>query len=315
MLLSLELLPVHQAFLGHDGSGRCVLRIEYVFIKRSQLDGGVQGRCGGAAYEERNIQTPPAQFPAKFLHLVQRWCNQSACADDGRPAGHCLVNDSLLLHHHSQVHDLKAVAVQDNAGDILSDIVHVSLDCSIDNQWLMQIALLIGLHVRLQHRHRLLHYPGGFDHLRQEHLSCTEQFSDLLHAGHQRPFDYLDGSSAGREAFQHVLLQMVRPALDQSLGQPVLHRNRTPVLNHCHSILHGLFRRDFLSFGDQPFRSVRPPVQYHILGLFQQVRLDFIVNLKHARIDNSHIQAGIHGVVEEDGVHCLADLVVAPECE
>ena len=37
----------------------------------------------------------------------------------------------------------------------------------------------------------LLHDPGAFDHLGQEHFAATKQVADNTHAIHERPFDNL----------------------------------------------------------------------------------------------------------------------------
>ena len=50
---------------------------------------------------------------------------------------------------------------------------------------------------------------------------------------------------------------------------------------------------------DQPFGRFGVAVEYHILHAFQELRLDLVVDLKHRRIDDSHVKTGLDGVVEE----------------
>jgi hypothetical protein len=48
---------------------------------------------------------------------------------------------------------------------------------------------------------------------------------------------------------------------------------------------------------------------------FEQLRLDLLVDLEHAGVDDAHVHAGLDGVVEEGAVHRLAHGVVAAEAE
>ena len=68
-----------------------------------------------------------------------------------------------------------------------------------------------------------------------------------------------------------------------------------------------------LGLGNQPLCRSRVGIQHYVLNAPEQRRLNVVIYLKHARIDYAHVQARLDGVVEEDGVHCLPDLVVASE--
>ena len=69
------------------------------------------------------------------------------------------------------------------------------------------------------------------------------------------------------------------------------------------------------SLVDEPFRCVLVAVEDYIFNALKQFRLDLIIDLKHRRIYNRHVQTRLDCVVKECRVHCLADRVVSTECE
>ena len=66
---------------------------------------------------------------------------------------------------------------------------------------------------------------------------------------------------------------------------------------------------------DEPLGRVGPAVEDHVLDALQQVGRDVLVDRELARVDDAHVEAGADRVVEERGVHRLADGVVAAERE
>ena len=133
VLFRLEFLPVHQTFLGHDRRRGSILRIEHVSVERSEFYGSMKRRSSRAAYEQRNVQPSSGHFTAELLHLEKRRRDKSACPDDGSVVPYRLVQNPLLLHHHTQVNDIEPVAAQYYARDILPDIVYIPLDRGIDD--------------------------------------------------------------------------------------------------------------------------------------------------------------------------------------
>ena len=49
----------------------------------------------------------------------------------------------------------------------------------------------------------------------------------------------------------------------------------------------------------EPFSSLRVGVEYDILNAPEQFRIDFIVYLKHGRIDDRHVQTCLYRMVKE----------------
>ena len=65
----------------------------------------------------------------------------------------------------------------------------------------------------------------------------------------------------------------------------------------------------------EAFGGVGAAVEEDVFDEDFQRGVDLFVELEHAGIDDAHVHAGADGVVEEGGVHGLADLVVAAEAE
>ena len=66
---------------------------------------------------------------------------------------------------------------------------------------------------------------------------------------------------------------------------------------------------------NQPFRSVRPTVEHHVFYDRQDVGRNIAIHHRRGGIDDAHVHPLTAGMVEEHGVHGLADIVVAPERE
>ena len=66
---------------------------------------------------------------------------------------------------------------------------------------------------------------------------------------------------------------------------------------------------------DEPVGRVGPPVVDDVLDVLEQVGRDVLVDDELAGVDDAHVEPGADRVVEERGVHRLADDVVAAERE
>ena len=67
------------------------------------------------------------------------------------------------------------------------------------------------------------------------------------------------------------------------------------------------------TFHYQPLGGVCLSIQYHILYRLQQLGRDVVVAHRGGGVHDTHVHAGLDGVVEEHGVHGLAQVVVATE--
>ena len=166
------------------------------------------------------FSSEPLHLAGDRHHLVERWRDQARKADHVRLIVVGGLQDVLPRHHDAEVDDLEAVALQDDADDVLADVVNVALDGRHDDP---ALALgRAGLFLLLfdegdEVRDRALHHARRLHHLRQEHLARAEQVADDIHAVHQRPFDDLDRAPGELlPRFLGVVDDMCVDALDQA---------------------------------------------------------------------------------------------------
>jgi hypothetical protein len=128
-------------------------------------------------------------------HLLQRGRDEPGEADDVHALVAGLLEDGRGGDHDPQIDDLIVVALEDDADDVLADVMNVALDRGHEYLagGLMHAAGLLRLQEGLEIGHGLLHDPGRFDHLGQEHLAGPEEVADLIHAIHEGPLDDLEG--------------------------------------------------------------------------------------------------------------------------
>ena len=79
-----------------------------------------------------------------------------------------------------------------------------------------------------QHRHGLLHHPGRFHDLRQEHLPGAEEVADDVHAGHQRALDDVERARGREPGLLGVGLDIVGDAVDERVREALGDRLLAP---------------------------------------------------------------------------------------
>ena len=178
-------------------------------------------------------------------------------------------------------------------------------------------------HIWFQNRDGIPHYLCRLHDLRKEHLAVSEQFSDSFHAGHQRSFDDLQCAFSLVEESLKVGFKVSRHTFDNcfcktcsvvfvSMASAVL-----PVIATLPVIagLTGNLLLQTCRLHDQPLSSLAVPVEDHILHAFKKHGLDLVIDLKHRRIDNGHVEAGLYRMIEEGRVHGFSHCIVSAECE
>ena len=197
-----------------------------------------------------------------------------------------LFEDGLVGHHHTQVDDLETVTAQDDAHDILTDVVYVAVGCGQHDTgpfFFPVFSFLVD--IGLQQGHSILHHLSRFHHLGQEHLPFTKQSTDMFHRLHQRLFNHVDGSSVLLEGLRDILFQVLAHALAQRIGQSFLDGFLPPgVFRHGDSVpLSGVGCLLFLiQLGRQFYQSFGGSVvfvQDDILHRLEQGGFDVVVNL------------------------------------
>ena len=172
-------------------------------------------------------------------------------------------------HHHTEVDHFKVVALQDDSNDVLADVVDVALDCGHDDRAVGVFTPhcaglgLLRLDIRQQIRNGLLHHPGRFHHLGQEHLACAKEVADDIHTVHQRALDHLDraaprGSDLSPQFFG-VRVDVGVDTLDQSVCDAFAHRKRSPL--GCYWVISFLRAVEPFSDLQEPLGRVLAAVQ------------------------------------------------------
>ena len=120
------------------------------------------------------------------------------------------------------------------------------------------------------------------------------------------------GRAGGRPRLLGVLFDEVDDSVHERVREPILHRRLAPgeielALGRAAGHRPGAV--------DEPLRRVGATVEEHALDTLQEVRLDVLVHRELSRVDDAHAEPGADRVVEERGVHRLADRVVPAEGE
>ena len=308
------LLAGVQEILNHRHRNRGIGDVSHrLVVLRSNADGRVFGTRRRSANQQRHGEALPSHFGGHMGHLVQRRRNQSAQSDQVGLLFNRRPQDCFGRHHDTQVDDVKVVAAQHDGNDVLSNIVDVTFDCGYyDGATCLSNRLghvLFGRHEGRQIGDGLFHYPGRLDNLRQEHLAGTEQVAHDAHSPHQRTLDDLQRPPVLLPGVFRVGVDVVRDPFQQCMLQTFFHEALTPTLI-ASVLLPFRLLLDGLGQFDQTLGSVRTPVEQNVFDMFQQDRVNLFIDLQLSGIDDSHIEAGVDGVVQEGGVHGLSHHVV-----
>ena len=266
-------------------------------ICRCNLDGGVGLTGGRAANQKRGFKAAPLHFLCIENHLVQGRRNQPTQADDIRLIFFGGFQNTITVHHHTEIDHLVAIATKHHTDDVLTNVVHISFHGG-DHEGAGAGIFAIGflrLHKRREIGHGLFHDARAFYHLRQEHLAGTEKFANNFHAVHQRPFDHLQWSRSSSTSFLGVFLNKLRDAVDQRVAQARSHIFLPPFLVGGSLFLFNTL--ELFCVIDQPIRRVRPAIEQHVLHVLEQFLIDLLVHLQHAGIHDAHVQTGVYRVV------------------
>ena len=97
-------------------------------VARVDLHRGVHAAGGGAADQQRDREAVALHLGGDVRHLVERRGDEAGEADDVDALGLRGLEDLRRRHHDAEVDDLVVVAGEDDADDVLADVVHVALD-------------------------------------------------------------------------------------------------------------------------------------------------------------------------------------------
>src|SRR5271166_290163 len=305
---------------GHGAAG--IQNVHYrLAVVRRNFDGGVGPARRCSADEQRQLETLTLHLASHMDHLVERGRDKATEADHVRL--HCFgaFEDLFAGDHHTHIDDLIVVAGEDDADNVLADVVNIALD-GCENDLALRLDLLagrchrrlLGLHEGRQVRNGLLHHARGLDHLRQEHLASSEQITDHAHAGHQRAFDHQERAAQLETGFLGVDLDVGVDALDERVRETFLDCAVAPFFSFLFTRYRSSALQRFAKL-HQPLCGVGTAIQQYVFDQHLQLGVDLLIDFEHSGIDDAHVRARRNGVVEEGGVHGLANLVIAAKAE
>ena len=310
---------VHEFLTDHGIHGGIPHVKDGTTVERGNLDGGMQRRGGGTAYHDGNPEPRAFHGFRHVAHLVERGRYQTAEAykvgffADGR------LHDFFGWNHHAEINDLPVVADQYDGHDVFADVMHIAFHRGNNNLSVLERRDLLRrsgvLHIGIEEFDGFLHGAGCLHHLRQEHLAFAEEFAHMVHAVHQRTGDDGQGRSVCRDGCRNVFLHVggiaVREGFLQFFGQ---RKALTRVGSGLR--LTGLCLV-FVSGGifDEPFGGILPAAENNILEQFTQLRLYAVILHLGRRIHDGHAHPLSDGMIQEDGVHGFAQVIVAAERE
>ena len=255
------------------------------------------------------------EFRGYVHHFIEARRDQAAEADDVNLMLLGRFHDFCRGDHHAHVDHLIAVAAEDDADDVLADVVDVPLHRRHQHAAAARLGLPRGglflLHVGEEVGHGPLHHASAFYHLRQKHLSLAEQIAHHLHSPHQRAFNDLQPRGIFLAGILDVGFNVVGQPFYQRVGEPSLHVECAPGIG-----LGGICRVAFfdaLGIFDEPIGGIGTAVEEHVLDPLEQLWLDLLIDSQLPGVDDAHVHAGLDRVVEEGSMHCLAHRVVAAE--
>ena len=120
------------------------------------------------------------------------------------------------------------------------------------------------------------------------------------------------GRAAREPRLLGVLHDPVADALDERVRQPLLDRVVAPGEVAPVGAARAARRRGDL---EQPLRGVGPAHEHEVLDALAQLGIEVVDDRQRPGVDDGHVEAGLDGVEEEDGVDGLAHGVVAAEGE
>ena len=151
----------------HAHGARRIFHVNHrAVVLRIDLVRGVRGRRGGAADQQRHRETATLHLAGDVAHFLQRGRDEARQADH---VGTYLLRgleDLVGGHHDSEIDDREVVALENDADDVLADVVHVTLDGGEHHG---AIRLLHAVSQRFDERDQMRH---GLFHTRADLTTC-----------------------------------------------------------------------------------------------------------------------------------------------
>ena len=263
-----------------------------------------------SADQERHVDLAPRHFLCNRNHFVEGRCDQPRKPNHVRVLVDGGLQDLVYRDHDAQVNDFVVVAAEDDADNVLANVVDVAFYRRHHDLALATATGLFGFHEGFKMRNGTLHRACTLDDLGEEHFAFAKEFAHDAHAVHQRTFDDVEGAVEFEASLFRVVFNEVDDAVHQRVGQAFRNRAFAPRQIDDTFLAAPLYGICVL---DEGFCRTLVAIKEHVLDLGQHFFGNVGVDLELARVHDAHVHAGTNGVVEECRVHGFADRVIASE--
>ena len=148
--------------------------------------------------------------------------------------------------------------MQDDADDVLADVMHVTFHrCHDDASLWLRARRFLRFHEWHQVSDGFFHYTGAFYYLWKKHLARAEQVAHHTHSGHKRTLDNIERTFGFFSCLFRIDLDVINDAFYQRVLQTLFHSLRAPCFIFDRRFAFGFY--PFRKF-DQLFRRIREPV-------------------------------------------------------
>ena len=260
---------------------------------------------GRPADEHREGQPAALQLVDDETHLLAGGDQQRTETDGVGVGFDGTVDDGIGGNLLAEVNDLVAVVGEDGFDQVLADVVHVAVNGGQHKSALGNTFFF--LQVVFQVRDGFLHHLGGLEHEGQDELTGAEFVADLFHGGQEDAVEHLDGgfvTGEGRGAvdkFVDIDLDAVGQAVQDAVAQALFggHAEQGGLEVVC---LGCFGRAGVFKVLDQALEGICPAGKDQIFSQFALFGGDVGVGGDGSRVDDGHVQTGLHAVIEHDAV-------------
>ena len=256
---------------------------------------------GCAAHQHGQLQPAALQLVDDQRHLLGSVDQQCAQANGICP-GLCRLRDDrfggyLLAHVDHGV----AIIGQDGLDQVLTDIVHIAVHRRQHHQSLG--SAFFSLQVLLQVSDGLLHYLGRLQHERQDQLASPKLIPHLFHRRQQNGVERLDRRVVARGAVQddlvNIRLHAILVAVQDAPVQALLRRHLDGWVYRRGGFC---LRAERIEVCNVALQRIWAAVEDQIFGQLALLIGDIGIRRDVRRVDNGHIQPGLHRVVQHHRV-------------
>ena len=145
----------------------------------------------------------------------------------------CFVQNRIAGNHHTKIDDLVIVASKNNADDIFTNIVNVTLNrrhqhFASERLRLQASQFFLFFHERQQMSDCFLHHASRLHDLRQKHFAATEQVTYDRHPVHHWPFNDVQAAIVFLTCLFGVVDDVFVDAFDQCVREAFFDGSFTP---------------------------------------------------------------------------------------